>query len=278
MNNAKISLYSLESRIFDNGGAPGRFLVSAARSITNRRLQKFSVDSDGDYVNTQAEGVIVSPVAHRTNFRKLRSRVADFWFVGYVPKQGDIVFDVGAGIGEETVVLANQVGTQGRVFSFEANPVTARCLSKTVRRSGLKNVEVVAAAVFDRPGKISIANGEALARNSLLSAGGGPMVEVPALTLDDFVEQNRIQVVDLLKMNIEGAERQALLGFRKNFNRVRHVVISCHDWIADLGHASSFRTLEFVQQFLNEQGFSVKRRFDAKHPAARETLDGSRRG
>jgi FkbM family methyltransferase len=229
-------------------------------------------------VNSQAEGVIVSPVAHRTNFRKLRSRVVDFWFVGYVPKHGDVVFDVGAGIGEETVVLANQVGTQGRVFSFEANPVTARCLSKTVRRSRLNNVEVVAAAAFDHPGTVSIANGEALARNSVLASGGGQMVEVPALTLDNFVEQNRIQAIDLLNMNIEGAERQALLGFRRNFNRVRHVAISCHDWIADLGHSDGYRTLEFVQQFLDSHGFSVKRRLDAKHPAARETLDGSRRG
>jgi FkbM family methyltransferase len=278
MKNAKISLYSLESRIFDKGGAPGRFLVSAVRSIANRRLQKFSIDSDGNYVNAQAEAVIVSPVPHRTNFRLLRSRVVDRWFADYAPKSGDIVLDVGAGIGDETVVFAKQVGTQGRVFSFEANPSTARCLSKTIRRSGLTNVETVAAAVFDRPGKVSIADTEAHARNSLMAAGGTKTVEVPALTLDDFVEQNRIQVVDLLKMNIEGAERPALLGFRRNFDRVRHVVIDCHDWIADLGHSDGYRTLRFVREFLESRGFLVKRRAKEQQPNIEYTLYGSRRG
>jgi len=236
------------------------------------------MDSDGDYVNAQAEGIIVSAVAHRTNFHLLRSRVVDNWFAGYVPKPGDIVLDVGEGIGEETVVFAKQVGTQGRVFSFEANPVTARCLSKTVRRSGLKNVETVAAAVFDRPGKVSIANAEAHFRNSLLAAGGTKMVEVPALTLDDFVEQNRIQAVDLLKMNIEGAERPALLGFRRNFDRVRHVAIDCHDWIADLGYSDGYRTLEFVREFLESRGFFVKPHSNKQRLYFEYTLYGSRRG
>jgi FkbM family methyltransferase len=278
MKNAKTSFYSLESAIFTKGGVPGRFLVSAMRSIANRRLQRFSIDSDGDFINIQAEGVIVSPAPHRTNYRLLRSRVVDRWFAGYAPKPGEVVLDIGAGIGEETVVFAEQVGAQGRVFSFEANPATARCLSKTVERSGLKNVRAIAAAVFDRPGKVSIANVEAHARNSLLAAGGTQMVEVPALTLDDFVEENRIQTVDLLKMNIEGAERPALLGFRRNFDRVRNVVIDCHDWIADLGRSEDYRTLGFVREFLESRGFIIKRGADEKQHYSEFTVYGSRRG
>jgi FkbM family methyltransferase len=204
--------------------------------------------------------------------------VVDYWFAEYTPKPGDIALDVGAGIGQDTLIFAKQVGTQGQVFSFEANPVTARCLCKTVRRSGLKNVKTVAAAVFDRPGKVSIANSEAHVRNSLLEAEGGQTVDVPALTLDDFVDQHHIQVVDLLKVNIEGAERQALLGFRRNFDRVRHVAIACHDWIADLGHTERYRTLEFVREFLESQGFVLKRRADEKRPWIRDVLYGSRRG
>ena len=103
------------------------------------------------------------------------------------------------------------------------------------------------------------------------------MVEVPALTLDDFVEQKRIQAVDLLKMNIEGAERPALLGFSRNFDRVKNVAIDCHDWIADLGHSDSYRTLGFVREFLESRGFFIKRHPNKPPPYVEYSLYGSRR-
>lgn len=276
MKSVTQSVYSLESAIF-NAGSPGRFLVSVVRSIANGRLQSFTVDPDGDYVNSQPEGVIVSPVPHRTDYRKLRARVSDYWFVGYAPKQGDVVLDVGAGIGEDTLVFARCVGAAGRVCSFEAHPKTARCLAKTVQRSGLEQVEVIAAAVSDRPGTVAIADQEEHVRNSLFAARDQRTVEVPAITLDNFVEQRGIGRIDLLKMNIEGAERPALLGFQRNFHRVRNIAIACHDWIADLGHSEGYRTLAFVREFLASRGFVLTQRSFDERPWIRDTLTGTRK-
>ncbi|MBI5074999.1 MAG: FkbM family methyltransferase [Nitrospirae bacterium] len=275
MNNFIQSLYTLESHIFESGSA-GRSLVSAIRSIAGLRLIKLTIDQDGDYVNAQSDGVIVSPVPHRTDLRKMRARVADYWFAGYVPGPGDVVVDVGAGIGEDTVVFAGYVGSQGRVFSFEANPGTARCLTKTVQRSGLMQVKVIAAAVSDMPGTIAIADAEAHVRNSIFINEGEQSINVDAITLDDFVESNDISRIDLLKMNIEGAERLALSGFRRRFSCVRNVAIACHDWIADLGHSDSYRTLDFVREFLRDEGFILQQRKDDNSPWIRDTLIGSR--
>jgi FkbM family methyltransferase len=276
MNSIVHSLYALESFIF-KGGAPGRFFVSAIRSIASLRLQKYTVDLDGDYVNAQSDGVIVSPVPHRTDLRKVRSRVSDYWLTGYMPGPGDTVVDIGAGIGEDTVVFAGCVGEKGRVFSFEANPWTARCLVKTIQRSGLKQVEIIAAAVSDRPGTIKIADAEAHIRNSVFVNDGERSIEVDAITLDGFVESNGIDRIDLLKMNIEGAERLALLGFRRRFGCVRNVAIACHDWIADLGHSERYRTINFVREFLGAEGFDVYQRVNDRRPWIRDTLTGTRR-
>ena len=252
-------LYTFESFIFKTG-AFGRILVSAARSIAHGKIQHFYIDKDGDYVNSQRSGVVVSPVPLRSNFRKVCLRVRNSWLVDYMIQPGDIVFDIGAGIGEETVVFARYVGTNGRVFSFEANPRTARCLAKTVRMNELDCVEIIVAAVMERSGRIMMTNDVAHDQSSLFVTKGQSAVEVQAITLDEFVESKAIHHIDLLKMNIEGAEKPALLGFQRNFGCVRNVAIDCHDWIADLGHSESYRTLEFVHNFLESQGFIVHRR------------------
>ena len=48
----------------------------------------------------------------------------------YQPKPGDTVVDVGAGMGDDTLVFSRMVGPSGRVFSFEAHPDNLRCLQK----------------------------------------------------------------------------------------------------------------------------------------------------
>ena len=251
--------------------------MSVARSIAHRRLQRFSIDNEGDFVNSQSDGVIVSLEPYGTDLRKVYSRITDYWLVNYKLRPGDTVLDVGAGVGDDAWVFAKYVGPNGRVFSFEANPKTARCLVKTVRRSGLENVQAFAVAVTDRSGRVMITDDMADHQNSLIIKEGHLAVEVPAITLDDFVESNGIDHIDMLKMNIEGAEKPALLGFRHEFGRVRNVAIACHDWIADLGYSDSYRTREFISQFLESEGFTVHRRTTDNRPWIRDTLLASRR-
>src|SRR5205085_495224 len=59
--------------------------------------------------------------------------------------------------------------------------------------------------------------------------------EVPAKTLEGFLAENGIERVDLLKMNIEGAERLVFRGAGDAIGRVEHVAVSCHDFVADDG-------------------------------------------
>jgi FkbM family methyltransferase len=246
------------------------------RSIANRRIQYFSIDKYGDYVNIQRGGIIVSPEPYCSDLRKVYARIADYWLAEYKLHPGDIVLDIGAGIGDDTWVFAQRVRPNGRIFSFEANPRSARCLTKTVRRSGLDCVETISSAITDHAGYVKIEDGKAPDQNSLFVTESAQSIEVPAITLDDFVESNRIDRIDLLKMNIEGAEKQALLGFQRNFKCVKNIAIACHDWIADLGHNESFRTREFVRNFLESHGFVVHQRVRDQRPWIRDTLLASR--
>src|SRR4030095_12023579 len=66
------------------------------------------------------------------------TRLAFFW--GFQPTRGDVIVDVGAGVGEETLPFSRAVGDEGTVFCIEAHPRTFRCLQKLIHYNRLHNV------------------------------------------------------------------------------------------------------------------------------------------
>ena len=112
--------------------------------------------------------------------------------------------------------------------------------------------------------------------NSVLDGGGG--VTVRSRSLDSLLDELGIATVDLLKMNIEGAEQAAVKGMANSARRMRYVAISCHDFIADAGGSEQFRTREFIKAALRDHGFEIAQRTDAPHPWLRDTVFGRRVG
>jgi FkbM family methyltransferase len=111
-------------------------------------------------------------------------------------KEGDTVFDLGAHLGLITVVMAQCVGPNGNVISFEPTPFTNGILRRTVRINGIqKLVEVRNEAVSNASGVAAFhdTNNQASNANSLVR---GPQthhsVEVATISLDDFAEQRNI--------------------------------------------------------------------------------------
>jgi len=84
---------------------------------------------------------------------------------------------------------------------------------------------------------------------------------------DELLEGWELGRVDFLKMNIEGAEAAALAGLGRNAGRVRHVTVSCHDFLADRGGDPANRTSETVRRVLAGYGFTVngRRPGDRRH-------------
>ncbi len=124
---------------------------------------------------------------------------------------GMTVFDVGANLGTYALLAARRVGPSGRLHAFEPGPATADRLRGNVRLNGLSNVVVNQAAVSDRAGVITLYLQDDSDCNTL-TAGAGTPVQVPALTLDDYVGTHNLGQVDVLKMDVEGAEVTALRG------------------------------------------------------------------
>jgi FkbM family methyltransferase len=182
------------------------------------------------------------------------SSVRDIYFSSYQPAGDDVFVDLGAGIGVETMYLARQTGYTGKIYAIEASPHTYEILKANVAENHLNNVRIFNIAISDQNGSILIdTTQENHISNSVFSKTGSA---VDAFTMDHFLEQNQIDRVDLLKVNIEGAEQLLIKSF-ENIGRVKQVAISCHDFLYRRNGNINFKTKDLVSRFLKEHHFEI---------------------
>ena len=202
----------------------------------------------------------------------------DWWFYRYQPAEGDVIIDVGAGIGDDALVFSRAVGSRGRVLSIEAHPRTFRLLEKTCRYNHLENTQPIHGALMDKSGPVFIEDRDSYQGNTVRSDNEGDELRhrVAGVTLDELCDQHHIGRIDFLKMNIEGAERLAIEGMEKMIPNIRRVSIACHDFLA--GGGEFYRTKALVANFLRARGFEVCSRDDHPEPWVRDQVHGVRPG
>ena len=130
-------------------------------------------------------------------------------------RRGDIVLDVGANLGQFTLLASHAAGPSGRVFAIEANPQMALNLRHNVALNQLTNVEIIEAAAWDCDDRLRLHPGEPGNQGmaSVASAGAEQAgTLVPAVRLDRVLRELGCSRVDVIKIDVEGAEERALQG------------------------------------------------------------------
>jgi len=127
------------------------------------------------------------------------------------PKLGDIVFDIGAYVGDTALWFSKAVGLQGKVYAFEPEPSNFEKLKANLERNKVTNVIPLQLALSEDKGEMHVSSGGSF--STIIQAGTGTSVEVT--TIDRFVEANKLPRVDFIKMDVEGHELKVLAGARK---------------------------------------------------------------
>ena len=206
------------------------------------------------------------------------SDTRDYWFQHYGPHEGDVIIDVGAGRGEDTLTFSRAVGNTGRVIAIEAHPLSFAILKEFCRLNRLANVRPLKLALMDRPGTVRLAESDtSWVENAVVSDEVSSGIQVRAGTLNEICEEHGLGEIAFLKMNIEGAERQALLGMEAVMPRVRQICVACHDFRSELGHGEQFRTRAFVEGFLACHGFTLVSRPNDPRDFVRDHVFGLRK-
>lgn len=149
----------------------------------------------------------------------------------------DICADVGAHFGYFTLLMAKRTGPRGRVVAFEAYPPNTQQLRANVRVNGYQDwVQVENIAVCDRSSaQVALFPGRERSSAEWNIVGhdtGGnstvPELEVAATSLDAYFAIG--SQVDVVKIDVEGAEADVIRGMRRLLNECRpSVLVEFHD-------------------------------------------------
>jgi FkbM family methyltransferase len=128
-------------------------------------------------------------------------------------KEGMTFIDIGAHVGLFTLPAAKWVGKTGRVVGFEPHPANFEMLSKNAKANHV-NVELVNAAVSDVAGTVQLHpstfnSGD----HQIYQSGNRKGVTVACVKLDEFISSD--ERVDLIKMDVQGAEAAAFHGMER---------------------------------------------------------------
>ena len=165
-----------------------------------------------------------------------------------------VVVDIGAAIGEFTVYAA-QKATAGEVYAYEPNPQSFALLQENLMLNGLSNVQAFCVGVWDQHGtmQLDLVNAEPLQGKTVFQQSDTALTaEIPVITFDQLVQDSVNTMIDLLKLDCEGAEYAILMGASaESLARVQRIVMEYHDLDAEHEHSR-------LVHFLEGNGFSVR--------------------
>jgi FkbM family methyltransferase len=131
-------------------------------------------------------------------------------------RSGQTFFDVGAHVGQYSLLASELVGSSGAVHSFEPDPQTFRWLTSNIRRNRLANVRANQLGLSSRREVLQfyLSAIQDIGSNSLRRPHNfsGNVVSVTCVSLDEYLESARVPRIDLLKMDVEGGEGAVLAG------------------------------------------------------------------
>jgi len=153
-------------------------------------------------------------------------------FLDRVLKPGYVAIDVGANSGCHTLVMASAVGGNGKVVAFEPNPRMFNRLKANVKLNRLENVDLCPVALSDQSGIVTLhipKDGDYnQGLGSIHSANleeASDQVNVPKISLDDWVDQHYLSRIDLIKIDVEGHEMQVFKGAYQTLKKFKPILI-----------------------------------------------------
>ena len=140
-------------------------------------------------------------------------------------KEG-IAIDIGANGGMHTIPLAKMLGSSGEVIAIEPEPNNIIILKKNIKLNDLRNVTVINKACFSKTGKMKLYLDEfgGSGTHSLIKKQS-KKINVETDTLDNILKNLKIKNVDLIKIDVEGAETDVLKGATKTLKKYHPKII-----------------------------------------------------
>ena len=158
---------------------------------------------------------------------------------------GMVVFDIGGNMGGISSAVSRLVGPKGIVCTFEASPRIIAHLQRNMVHQGNNNVTVYHLAVYSKSNEyVTIYEGGHL-NDSIVVENSPTKIghKIKTVSMDDFCNWTSLEP-EVVKMDIEGAEYDALLGFKRTLSEKKpHLIVEqqrndtrCFSLLQSLGY------------------------------------------
>ena len=144
-----------------------------------------------------------------------------------------LILDIGAHIGLATLYFKNKY-PQARILAFEPNPNTAKILRLNIKANHLKNIRVIEAGIWNEKGKKSLyiditsqnpwTWGDSFVENIWNNQTPPQPILVKTIVLSDLLTKP----IDLLKLDVEGAEGQIIQESAEKLKIVKNLILEYH--------------------------------------------------
>lgn len=155
------------------------------------------------------------------------------------------ILDCGANVGVSCLYFYKRF-PHAKITAFEPDPKIFKYLKKNLADAGCRNIELVPKAVWSSTTTLRFQS-EGADAGRIDAGNGDNLIEIPAIRLGDFLNEP----VDLLKMDIEGAETEVLKDIATRLHGVRNAFVEYHSF------AGQPQTLGALVQILVDAGFRV---------------------
>ncbi|MDG2422507.1 MAG: FkbM family methyltransferase [Phycisphaerales bacterium] len=196
------------------------------------RRQPREVTLDGQVFSVDPRDFGVTFELHSTGTYEPFTRGACLDLLG----PGMTFLDIGSHVGLYALPAARILKDGGRVIAFEPHPGNRALLEENVSRNQVDNVTVVDAAVSDAPGELELQVSPFNTGDHRLyrgNPGRGTGVRTRVVSIDEWCEQHEIDRVDMVKIDVQGAEARVIAGMQKVIDRsdAMNIILEYTPWM-----------------------------------------------
>jgi len=185
-------------------------------------------------------------------------------FLNRFLQPGMCFIDIGAHIGEYVLLSAPIIGSKGKIYAFEPDPRNFCILELNVHLNRLQDIVVINNYAVDRQSgfvNLMLFKESSISRIfkeiNFQGKKSKSIVKVPSISLNDYVKNKKIDKVDIIKIDVEGAELFVLEGASNLLSRSKDdAPILIFEYSPSNCQSLGYRA-ELILQLLREYGYSI---------------------
>lgn len=177
----------------------------------------------------------------------------------FIPKKGDIVLDIGASRGWYACKISEQVGEQGRIIAIEPDPNNFYFLKKNIEINKLNNITPLNLGVWSKKRELILNTNKYASQIEIVrNSSKNSRIHTKVDKIDNIFANLNLEKISLIKIDIEGAEIEAIKGAFKVLSNSKDIclIIAAYHKIV-----RGIESYKYLVPFLEKSNFKVYKEY-----------------